>query len=216
MMRAAAAILVLVFATATLAEDAVPIAEARKERAGAVVTVIGLVTIAPGSFQSSTNDLGFALQDQTGGIWISVQEPLSLRLDQKVRVTGVLGEANKKLQLVPKSASDIVALQGRDLTVATGHVNEHILGFLVTIEGIVTSEGLVADAPYGNKFFLDDGSGRAQVFLSSNIDPPRSLRAGQRVRVTGFASRYEDAFEVEARSLTMLTRAGARARRGRE
>lgn len=196
-MRAAAAVL-LFLATSAFGADLLPIAKARMQAVGTEVTVIGLVTVTPGSFTSSTSDAGFAIQDQTGGIWIAAKELTKLRRDQKVRVTGTLGESNAKLQIVP---AKIEPLSGRDLRVATGQVGAPILGFIISIEGTITDRGVVDDLPYGYKLFVDDGSGAAQVYISAStgIDP-KFLKAGRRVRVTGFASRYDAAFEVEVRS----------------
>ncbi len=199
-MRAAAVVLLFFafFASSAFGADCVPIATARTMAAGSEVTVIGLVTVLPGSFTSSTSDAGFAIQDQTGGIWIAAKTSMKLRRDQKVQVTGTLAESNAKLQIVP---TKIEPLPGRDLRVATGMVAAPILGFIITIEGTISARGVVDDLPYGYKFFVDDGSGAAQVYISASTDiDPKLLKAGRRVRVTGFASRYDATFEVEARS----------------
>src|SRR5919106_6212015 len=50
----------------------ISIAQARSLPLGTVVTIDGLVTVASGTFSSSTFDQGFAIQDNTGGIYVSV------------------------------------------------------------------------------------------------------------------------------------------------
>src|SRR5688572_4519999 len=90
----------------------IPIAAARQQAQGATVTVVGLVTVPSGDFKSSSSDEGFAIQDQTAGIWISVTKNLRLRLGQRVEVTGVLGTSESKLQLVPAQLSDVKVLPG--------------------------------------------------------------------------------------------------------
>ena len=51
---------------------AISIAQARSLPLGTEVTIDGLVTVASGTFSSSTFDQGFAIQDNTGGIYVSV------------------------------------------------------------------------------------------------------------------------------------------------
>ena len=204
--RAALAILLLLLlllAAAPLfaeAPDFIPIAAARRLPAGTTVTVLGHVTVVPGTFAASS-DFGFALQDQTGGIWVSLPRAIDLGVGRKVLVTGKLGASNGELRIVPEGETGVRTQGGGFLRVATGHVGEAVMGFIVTIEGTVVSRQ--DDGQYGFKLVLDDGSGPVQVFLSktTNIDPAaKELALGQRLRVTGFATRYDDTFEVEPRS----------------
>ncbi len=50
----------------------ISIAEARSLPLGTTVTIDGVVTVPSGAFSSSTFDQGFAIQDRTGGIYVSV------------------------------------------------------------------------------------------------------------------------------------------------
>ena len=52
----------------------ISIAEARSLPLGTIVTIDGVVTVPSGAFSSSTFDQGFAIQDRTGGIYVSVPE----------------------------------------------------------------------------------------------------------------------------------------------
>jgi hypothetical protein len=70
------------------ARAAISIAEARSLPLGTVVTVDGSVTVAPGTFSSSIFDQGFAIQDYTGGIYVSVADNLRFALRQQVRLGG--------------------------------------------------------------------------------------------------------------------------------
>ena len=130
-----------------------PIAAARQQSQGATVTVIGLVTVPSGDFKSSSGDEGFAIQDQTAGIWVSVPKNLHLRLGQKVQVSGTLGTSYGKLQL---ASATVTPLAGTRLRVATGQVGTATLGYIVTIEGTITSAGVTKDLPYGWKLWIDD------------------------------------------------------------
>jgi DNA/RNA endonuclease YhcR with UshA esterase domain len=204
--RCAGAVLfaVLSLAAGSLAAAApafVPIAAARQQAQGTSVTVEGLVTVPSGDFRSSSSDQGFAIQDQTGGIWVSVEKNLDLQLGQRVRVTGTLGESEEKLQIAAAPA-DVRRLPGQELRVPTGQVGEATLGFLVTVEGTVT-QPVEKDLPYGYKVFIDDGSGPAQIYLnaSTNIDPLSPwFKPGRKIRVTGFGNQYGTAYEVDPRS----------------
>ena len=73
---------------------AISIAEARSLPLGTVVTVDGSVTVASGAFSSSIFDQGFAIQDYTGGIYVSVADNLGFALRQQVRVRGQLADSS--------------------------------------------------------------------------------------------------------------------------
>ena len=180
----------------------IPIAAARTQTQGTTVAVMGLVTVPSGNFRSSSEDEGFAIQDQTAGIWISVKKDLRLEIGQRVLITGTLGQSVGKLQIVPNSPADVEALPGVRLRVATGQVGVATLGYLISVEGTITQDGVVADLPYGYKVILNDGSGVAQVYLnaSTNINPRAPyLKPGRQLRVTGFGSQYNTTYEIEPR-----------------
>jgi len=179
----------------------IPIAKARQQSPGTAVVVEGLVTVPSGDFRSSSGDAGFAVQDQTGGIWVSVTRNPGLPVGQRVRVSGTLGQNASKLQILADAAG-ITRLPGRELRVATGQVGPATLGFLVSVEGTVT-QPVVADLPYGYRLFLDDGSGPVQIYLNltTHIDPKApDLRPGRRLHVTGFGNQYNTTYEVDPRS----------------
>src|SRR5215813_10379077 len=100
---AALQVFTLVTVFFTIAPDAVysgpptpapiSIAAARSLPLGTVVTIQGSVTVASGAFSSSTFDQGFAMQDRTGGIYVSVADNLGFAPRQQVRVTGQLAES---------------------------------------------------------------------------------------------------------------------------
>jgi DNA/RNA endonuclease YhcR with UshA esterase domain len=59
------------------------------------------------------------------------------------------------------------------------------------------------DMPYGYKFWIDDGSGPAQIYLNATTDiNPKApyFKPGTRLRVTGFGNQYATAYEVDPRS----------------
>jgi DNA/RNA endonuclease YhcR with UshA esterase domain len=188
----------LLWAAKASAPPYIPIAAARQQAQGTTVTVMGLVTVPSGDFSSSSADEGFAIQDQTAGIWVSVPKNPHLGTGSRVEVTGALGTSAGKLQIV---ATSVKPMPGRALRVATGQIGAATLGYVVTIEGTIT-QSVVDDLPYGYKLYVDDGTGAAQVYLNKSTDiNPRApyLKTGQRIRVTGFGNQYNSTYEVDPR-----------------
>jgi len=73
-------------------DKTISIGAARSLPLGTVVTIDGVVTVPSGAFSSSTFDQGFAIQDSTGGIYVSTAANLGFELRQQVRVTGTLAD----------------------------------------------------------------------------------------------------------------------------
>jgi hypothetical protein len=175
----------------------IDIAAARALPLGTVVTVEGTVTVPSGAFSSSSFDEGFAIQDHTGGIYVSVPDDLGLEVRERARVTGQLVDSFGLLTLVPAADSDVDLLHGHGPTVhpqwvATGSVGEANQGRLVRVVGTIT-QPVEPDPPFGNKVFVDDGSGPIRVFVNSSTPIDVSgLAQGQVVSVVGFSSEFED------------------------
>ncbi len=198
-----AAFAVILFAASAALQAASPIsiAAARHLPLGTVVTVEGSVTVPSGVFASSFFDEGFAIQDPTAGIYVSMADNLGLRLRQEARVTGTLMDSGGLLILVPSSDSD-VSVRGRGAVVLprfvrTGAIGEATEGSIVLVAGRITS--LEDDEPFGQKVFVDDGSGQIRVFINNgaNIDVSH-LHVGQPVVVTGFSGQFGD-YEIDPR-----------------
>ena len=186
------------------ADSAMSIAEARSQPLGTVVTVDGSVTTPSGAFESSFFDVGFAVQDKTAGIYVSLQTDLGVAPRRQARVTGFLQDSFGLLLLVPVDPSE-VKLHGagpkvKPKWVSTGAVGEATEGLLVRVVGTV-SEAPTSDLPYGYKFVVDDGSGALQIFvnLQTGIDSGGIL-LGQLVSVTGFSSQFDTHYEIDPRS----------------
>ena len=179
----------------------ISIAAARSLPLGTVVTIDGSVTVASGAFSSSTFDQGFAIQDQTGGLYISVADNLGFAPRQQVRVTGKLADSFGLLILI--EVTDIKA-HGRGpkvqaLPVATGAVGEATEGKLVKITGTIT-QPIFNDLPFGFIIFVNDGSGEVHSFVSASTGIDVSgLSLGQTIEVTGFSGQFDDHFEVDPR-----------------
>ncbi|WP_375759935.1 DNA-binding protein [Corallococcus exercitus] len=181
------------------------IADARSRADGSEVTVQGAVTVPPGAFASAMGDEGFAIQDDTGGIYVKLEEKLSFGLGARVRVTGTLDEQNQ-LRILKTVPVDVDLRPGTEQVapqdVTTGGVNESVEGELIRVSGAIT-QAFVDDSPYGYKLYIDDGTGEVQVFVhvSAGFDKAalQALTVGQRITVVGLAAQYETTYEVAPR-----------------
>ena len=187
---------------------AIAIGDARAMALGTVVTVEGSVTVPSGLLSSGgTLDQGFALQDRTGGIYVSVQTNLGLTLRQRVLVTGQLASSNGFLILVPASTGD-VEVHGRTPTVRpiwlrTGSVGPANQGLLVRVVGTIT-QPLAPDPPFGTQVVVDDGSGPLRIFVNTSTGIDLStLAPGQLLSVTGLSDEFQTP-EIDPRFQTDL------------
>jgi len=184
------------------AADVISIAEARSLPPNTVVTIDGSVTVPSGAFNSSTGDQGFAIQDHTGGIYVSTPDNLGFAPRQQVRVTGQLADSSGLLILI--NVTDTKAHGSgpkvQPLPVATGAVGEATEGKLVRIRGTIT-QPVFDDSPFGFIIFINDGSGEVHSFVcaSTGIDVS-GLSPGQTIEVTGFSGQFADAYEVDPRT----------------
>lgn len=193
--RSLAALLVL---TACRRGDAPPatIDQARAKSSGESVIVEGVVTVPSGVI-----DAGFAIADETGGIYVAADSTTRYRSDQVVRVTGTLSDNHGLLVVTPTS---IAAADGHPRARVTAGpasiVGERSEGSLVETTGTVTGP-VVDDRPYGWKITIRDATGALLVFVpvGARIDVS-GIRAGQRLRVRGFSGQYDDHHEILPRS----------------
>lgn len=188
---------------APLADHPIKIGDARSLPLGSTVTVQGSVTVPSGTYNSSALDEGFAIQDHTGGIYVSMATNLGLELRNKVRVTGQLTDSYGLLILVVSSPDDVKPL-GKGPTVppqpvATGDVSEATEGLLISVAGTIT-EPVVNDLPYGYYLAIDDGSGAVRIYVpaSTGIDVS-GLTVGQPIGVVGLGYQFDDHYEVDPR-----------------
>ena len=187
----------------TAALHGTDIQDARALVSGSITTIRGTVTVPSGAFISSTYDHGFAIEDKTGGIYISTQTNHRLKLGDTAEVTGVLGQTFGLTIVTPGSGRSVIIKRDNDNVtpqrIATGSVNEASEGRLVTIRGTV-SQAVSSDLPYGYKFYVNDGSGEIQVFVStsSNLDLSQ-MSLGTAVSITGFSGQFDTTYEVQPR-----------------
>jgi hypothetical protein len=89
--------------------------------------------------------------------------------------------------------------------VRTGEVGETTEGTIVRVTGRAVTP-LVRDLPYGYKLWIDDGSGRLQLFVAASAGDLglAKARVGSTVTATGFSGQYDAAYEVVPRSRTAV------------
>jgi len=182
-----------------------PIAASRLQTAGTLVAVEGVVTVASGAL-----DDGFALQDASGGIYVSRTRGIEVKTGERVRVSGEIILPNKQITIEP-ARIEIIGSGSVPAPVAikTGAVGPETEGRLIRVQGRIIGN-VEDDQPFGWKIYLDDGSGRLLVFVATatRIDV-KPLRAGQLLRVTGFSGRYEQHTEVLPRGAGDVVQIGA-------
>ncbi|RMF37742.1 MAG: PKD domain-containing protein [Chloroflexi bacterium] len=162
----------------------IPIGEARTRPLGSEVIVEGTVTVPPGTYNK-----GFAIQDETGGIYVYNDGGLlPYGLGDVLRVKGPLTEYRGLLEITPAEA-DVTLVGSAPVPdprpYHTGEISEATEGWLVVISGTVTG---VSDS----SFTVDDGTGPATVY----IDPDTGieitdLEPGTFAQVVGFSSQYD-------------------------
>jgi DNA/RNA endonuclease YhcR with UshA esterase domain len=201
-------LLVTALIAGSIQAETVSIADARAATWDTEVTVEGYVTVPAGKFVASTFDQGFALQDDTAGIYVSLQENLPLNYHHRVRVTGtVKDDTFGQLILQTSATTDVTILKGASRItarpVATIDVGEATEGLLVEVTGTVV-RGPIDDLPYGFSVFVDDGSGETQIFIpaSTGVNPFKIgyIKPGAKIRVTGLSSQFENKLEVLPRN----------------
>lgn len=180
------------------------IAAARAMPLGTVTTIEGTVTTPSGVFASSFFDEGFAVQDETAGIFVSLPDTnVHVKPPQHVEVTGVLQDSSGLLVIAVGSVKGVKVKDNdnpvQPTWVRTGSVGESTEGSLVRAVGVIT-QGPIDDLPFGHKFFIDDGSGEITVYVNRgthvNVQP---LAVGQLIEVTGFSSQFTDHYEIDIR-----------------
>lgn len=167
---------------------------------GSEVTVVGYITVAPGSFESSTGEVGFAIQDfqechGTAAVYIQIDPGLGLDLSgfslgDRVQVTGIVGDLDLMITITVDDIADITLISGGFVffpdPLDTAEIDQTIdhperESFVVGLDGdiVVDPDGsgdtVVRDEVpggdlFGWKIWLDDGTGVARTFWHPTAD----------------------------------------------
>lgn len=190
---------------------------AREKKLGELAKVEGYVSVAPGVFFSATGDLGFAIQDETAGIYINVYDPIPAPLGTKVRALGTILEVAGQTVLLSDSASikvlDDPKQEVSPKDIQTGDLNESKEGLIVRVKGQITKTPMDDKANnlyYGVITAIDDGSGEARIYVPIHgktqkpLVDTSTLMVGTNVEITGFAQQYDATYEIDPRLSTDL------------
>jgi hypothetical protein len=183
------------------AEPPASIAAARAIAIDSAVTVEGIVSVGSGVI-----DAGFAITDGEAGIHVAGDSTQRFAWGDRVRVTGTRQDIHGMASLRPSRVERIGAgTLPPPKTLRTGDLGERTEGWMVTVSGRAVTP-VVSDLPYGYKLWVDDGSGRVQLFFPASagrfgLD---RVRVGSTVTATGFSGQYDTTFEVIPNSPTDL------------
>jgi len=159
---------------------------------GARVTAEGVVIVPSGVI-----DPGFAISDGRRGVHVAADSDTRFMVGERVRVRGVAGDIHGLRSIRPEAIERLGTGQvmgTRD--VDPGDVGERTEGWIVRIHGRTTGP-VQPDLPYGYKLWIDDGSGRVQVFMPPAVGAAfPQLAPGAEMTVTGFSAQYDSAYEV--------------------
>ena len=186
--------------------------QARQQADGVEVQIAGRVTVPSGLFESANLDKGFAIQDETGGLYISTDSHAELQPGEAVEVLGTLqddGHGQRMLMLEQWQHSRRAIPPISPRPVSLSEAGRKLDGEIVTVRGTIVKP-LKEDAPYGDRLWIEDDTGQIQIYLpkSTRISPKaiRFLHLGQAIQVTGLSSQYDDSDEVIPRSPSDILR----------
>ena len=185
--------------------------QARQHPNGAEVVVTGNVIVTSGTFGSANLDAGFALQDVTGGIYVTSDRRLDVQLGETVTVTGQLqddGHGQRMVALTHWQRSQQPLLPIAPFPASARQAGQFLDGQLVTVQGTIV-KSLQDDAPYGDRLWIEDDTGEIQIYIakSTGIRPQELpfLAVGRRIQVTGLSSQFDNDDEVMPRSRQDIT-----------
>lgn len=193
------------------AVEDVSIAAVRASALGTKVRVTGFVTVPSGRFNSATEELGFSLQDASGGIYVTTRLATDLPLGTPVRLEAELHVMNTQPVLAPLGPVEklVGSLLVEPRDIGTGSVDEATAGRLVRVRGRLT-QPVQSDLPYGYLAFVSDGSGVAKIFVHLAAGNPvidvASLNTGDDLQVTGFVFKYNNVLEIAPRQPSDLVK----------
>ncbi|MBN1933478.1 MAG: OB-fold nucleic acid binding domain-containing protein, partial [Anaerolineae bacterium] len=135
------------------------------------------------------------------------QPPATPTLEPAVtaQVTPTLTPTPLVPTLTPRPTAAPTATRGTQ-TVPTGKLTRALIGQTATIEGRIVE---VVSFSSGVKFYVDDGSGRAALWVLqavySQLDNAAQLIVGSTVRAQGVVEEYKDELEVAPQSASDVT-----------
>lgn len=171
------------------------------------VTIVGYVTIPSGQFNSNLfderfdrSDEGFAIQDNTAGIYVKTESNLGLALGEKVKIKGIIKKIFGIKALVPdvnnydKNVKQIANGQNKlfePQLVELNGVNDLNEGSIISIIGNLKS--IENELPYGFELVFENSRGHTlNAFIndSTDIDVNNQFIIGNCYQITGISSGF--------------------------
>ena len=168
------------------------IEDARESENGKEVTVIGTVTVLPGTLSSQY----FYIQDGTGGIQIYCygKNFPNMAIGDSVSLTGILSETSNERRIKITGADKIVILNHTEpfppTDIAISDIGEKNEGTFIKTAGTVTKTS-------GDTFYISDGTKEIEVSIrkTTGIDKPK-MKKGDQVEVIGIVSQYKNEYRI--------------------
>ncbi len=189
-------------------ETCTPIGNAR-EMFGQVVTVCARATMYTGGFYAGSGNARFYMQDDTGGVQIQMFDengvPLpDVTLGDWVTATGVVGEYQNEIQIVPQNnPEDVLVTDGTPADVPPplvrrlDEIGEETEGWLVQVRGRATR---IEEFTYSWEMDLSDGVNSLLIYVDKNTGIDLAgYELGYTYLITGISVQYGDTYEVKPR-----------------
>jgi hypothetical protein len=196
------------FAAVAIQGGSIPIGTART-LVGNVVTVEGTATMYTGGFYAGSTGTKFYLEDETGGIQAYCpdgQGVVSVRVGDRVRVTGQIEVYRDSLEIIPGVYPDHVEVLAKDAATpeplpVSAHAATHdesILGRLIEVEGVITR---LEELSYSYEAdLMDDQGDTVLIYLEKDTGVnPEFVEVGDRYRVTGISEVYDGTWQLKPR-----------------
>ena len=192
----------------TVSGGAIPIGTARS-LVGNVVTVEGTVTMYTGGFFAGSTGTKFYVQDESGGAQVYCpggKGVISVRIGDRVRVTGGIEIHRDSLELVPATYPDDVEVLESAVVeipplVVTAYQATHdgaVPGSLIQVEGAVTR---FEEFSYSYEVdLLDEQGDQVLVYIEKETGlNPEFLELGDTYRVAGVSEIYDGQWQLKPR-----------------
>ncbi|MFA7243812.1 MAG: lamin tail domain-containing protein [Patescibacteria group bacterium] len=180
------------FSFLNIAQEIIPISEARKMENEDKVTISGVVTASPGVLSSNS----FYIEDDTAGIQVYSSDKSfpNLQSGLRVSVVGVLLETSSERRIKISNPADIIIIDYALSPVTPQFINIADVG--EKFEGkIITTEGIVVQTS-GSTFIISDGAElKVLIRKSTGIKKPK-MKKGDKVRISGIVSQYKNEYRI--------------------
>ncbi|BCX14240.1 MAG: hypothetical protein KatS3mg085_772 [Candidatus Dojkabacteria bacterium] len=138
------------------------------------------------------------IQDNTGGIRVEIENNTDLKEGDYLEI---IGETNTYHRETEIKAKELVLLNEKPTfnlhLPKVFSIDDEIIGSLVQIEGIITKN-------YSSSFDLESNGFVTKVKLSSNADIEFEKSKGDKIRVVGIVSRYDESLRIMPRKTSDL------------